>query len=311
MEFVIIYFSGTGNTELLAVEIKQRLEKNNHTVDLISIEDTDKLNIIDFSGKIIGFGFPVYKFTFPDNFLKLIPLFTAKGKKNKYFQFCTYARFTANTFYDFSKELRKGKYTLIAEKSFKSPSNGISARRPENDYEYETVMFFEDGITEKIDDFVAEILNNADGHRKIVQKRPHPLAPLRLKIVKDIEITKYPKLQINKDTCIICGLCVKKCPDSNLVNQGDYIRILDDKDCLHCLRCMHRCPSNAINFGKLTQGDNRYTIKKRNLLFEKSASGHNEKYWADFERTRKLWRKNSIKYWRKHRENPEAELVNL
>lgn len=309
MEFIIIYFSGTGNTELLSKEIKKRIEKNNHTVELISIEDTDKLKAIDFSDKIIGFGYPVYKFTFPDNYLKIFPLLQKKCKNNKYFQFCTYARFTADCFYDFSKKIRKGKFTLIAEKSFKSPSNGISARKPENDYEYETVMFFEDNITRKIDDFVTEILINADGHRKIKQEKPHPLAPLRLKLVKNIEITKYPKLQINTDDCTMCGLCAKKCPDKNLVNQGDYIKIVDDKDCLHCLRCMHHCPSNAINFGKLTQGDNRYTIKKRNYFFEKSTSGHKEKYWEDFEKTRELWRKNTIKYWWKHRKNPETELV--
>ncbi len=310
MEFVIIHFSGTGNTELLSNEIKQRLEDHNHLVEAISIENIDKLRALDFTNKVIGFGYPVYKFTFPDNYLTLFSMLVQKSKENKYFQFCTYARFTANTFYDFSKKLKKGNYTLIAENSFKSPSNGISARKPENDYDYENVMFFEDDITKKIDDFVLEILQNLDGHRKVKQERPNILAPLRLKIVKDIEISKYPKLQINRDVCKMCGLCVIKCPDSNLVNQGDYIEILDNKNCLHCLRCMHHCSSNAINFGKLTQGNNRYTIKKRNIFFERSASGHKEKYWEDFERTRKLWRKNTVKYWWKHRKNPETELDN-
>ncbi|WP_075601692.1 EFR1 family ferrodoxin [Saccharicrinis aurantiacus] len=309
MEFIIIHFSGTGNTELISNKIKQRLERNNHRVDLISIEDIDMLKTIDFSDKVIGFGYPVYKFTFPDNYLKVFPVLQEKCRNNTCFQFCTYARFTADVFYDFSKKLKKLNFKLIGQKSFKSPSNGISARKPENDYEYENVMFFEDDITRKIDDFVIEILDNINGHRKIVQKKPHILAPLRLKIVKDIEITKYPKLQIDTDACKNCGLCAKKCPDSNLVNQGDYIEIVDNKDCLHCLRCMHHCPSNAINFGKLTQGDNRYTIKKRNCFFEKSAGGHKERYWEDFDRTRAIWRKNTIKYWWKHRNKPEKELV--
>lgn len=231
-----------------------------------------------------------------------------KSKKNKYFQFCTYARFTANTFYDFSKKIRKGNYTLIAEKSFKSPSNGISARKPEGDYEYETVMFFEDDIAQKIDRFVDSILDGLVNHKTIKQETPNFFAPLKLKIVKDIEITKYPKLQIDIDVCTMCGLCAAKCPDVNLINQGSYIEIIDNKHCLHCLRCMHHCAVNAINFGKLTQGNNRYTLKKRNAFFEKSANGHEEKYWSDFERTRQIWRRNTIKYWWKHRRNPEIEL---
>jgi Fe-S-cluster-containing hydrogenase component 2 len=108
----------------------------------------------------------------------------------------------------------------------------------------------------------------------------------------------------------MCGLCARKCPDDNLINRDDYIEIVDDKHCLHCLRCMHHCTSNAINFGKLTQGNNRYTLKKRNDFFEKSSSGYKEKYWADFEKTREIWRKNTIKYWWKHRKSPEIELDN-
>ena len=310
MEFIIFYFSGTGNSELISKELKKRFELEGNTVELVSIEDIEKIKKINFENKIIGFGYPVYKFTFPDNFLKIFPLLIEKSKNNKYFQFCTYARFTANTFYDFSKKIRNGKYTLIAEKSFKSPSNGISARKPDNDYEYKTVMFFEDDIVKKINDFVHQILKNIEGHKIIRQEKPNIFASLRVKTVKDIEITKYPKLQIDRDACKMCGLCAKKCPDENLVNQGDYIEIKDNKRCLHCLRCMHHCSSNAINFGKLTQGDNRYTLKKRNVFFEKSSSGYKEKYWENFERTRKLWRKNTIKYWWKHRKNPETELEN-
>ncbi|MGP8319483.1 MAG: EFR1 family ferrodoxin [Methanosarcinaceae archaeon] len=307
MEFIIFYFSGTGNSELISKRLKKRLELGHNTVELVSIEDIEIIKPINFENKIIGFGYPVYKFTFPDIFLNLFSIFNKLGKNNLYFQFCTYARFTADTFYDFSNKLKSDKYKLIAERSFKSPSNGISARKPVDDYEYETVMFFEDDITKKIEEFADEILDNVKSESKIKQKSPNILASLRLRIVKDIEITKYPKLQINRNKCTVCGLCAKKCPDKNLENLQDYIKIIDDKHCLHCLRCMHHCPTNAITFGALSKGENRYTLIKRDELFNKSANGHKEKYWADFERTRKKWRRNTIKYWWKHRKNPEIQ----
>ncbi len=307
MEFVIFYFSGTGNTELISRELKKCLEAENHKVEVLSIENIEKIAEMNFDNKVIGFGYPIYKFTFPDIFQKLFPLFNILGNNNRYFQFCTYARFTADTFYDFSRKLKPGKFNLIAEQSFKSPSNGISARQPIDDYEYQTVMFFEDDIANKVWEFAKTIINNAQSGVKVRQKRPGLIAPVRLRIVKDIEITKYPKLQIDKEKCAACGLCAKKCPDSNLKMKDNSVHVIDDKDCLHCLRCMHHCPSNAIIFGALTRGENRYTLKNRNEFFAKSAGGYKEKYWENFESTRNKWRKNTIKYWWKHKNKPEVD----
>jgi len=72
--------------------------------------------------------------------------FNALAEKNQYFLYSTYARFTAESFYKFSRRLKKNKFHLIAEESFKSPSCGLCARKPETDFEYESVMFFEDDI---------------------------------------------------------------------------------------------------------------------------------------------------------------------
>lgn len=305
MEIVIIYFSGTGNTELISEELKTSFEVKNNSVDLLSIENIDKIMKLNFENTLIGFGFPVYKFTFPNNFNKLFTFLNSLDYQIKYFQFCAYARFTANVFYDFSKNLSKKNFRLIAEQAFKTPENGISARKMNNDYEYESIMFFEDHINKKIDSFVESILNNIDGKKNILQKKPNLLAPILLKVVNDIEITKYPKLQIDKDKCTVCGLCAQKCPDHNLILNNDRIQILDDKNCLHCLRCMHHCSSNAIFFGKLTKGENRYTIKIRNELYQKSKSGFKEKYWGDFNQISKEWRIKTIKYWLLNRNNPE------
>ena len=305
MQFILFYFSATGNTKLMSKEITKRLTEKGHSVELISIEDSEKINTLNFKNKIIGFGYPVYKFTFPDTFLKFFPKFNELAENNLYFQFSTYARFTATSFNEFSKKLAKNKFRLIAEQSFKTPSCGIAARKPKTDYEYETVMFFEDNINLKLDEFVEKILLNSNKQDvKIVQKRKL-MTPIILKIVKDVERTKYPKLQIDKNKCTVCGLCAKKCPDKNLEITQDNIRIIDDEHCLHCLRCMNRCPANAIVFGKLSQGENQYSLKIRDELFAKAISGHKEKYWKNFEEIRLKWRKATLKYWRQYRKNPE------
>lgn len=298
MEYLILYFSGTGNTALIADEIKKRLKRSNHSVELVSIENHEELLNLNFENKIIGFGYPLYKFSYPDNFNAIFPKINELAKGNKYFQFSTYARFYANSFYDFSSQLDKTKYHLITERSFKAPSCGISARKPVEDYEYKSVMFFEDQIGEKLDEFVDQIM--LQGSTKEKQKH-NMINGLKKLIVKDVEIVKYPKLKIYQDQCTMCGLCASACPDKNLTNVKTYIKINDEVGCLHCLRCMNHCPSNAITFGELTEGDNQYTLKIRNELLDKAVRGHHEEYWTEFDKIVNKWKRNTLKYWMKHK----------
>ncbi len=294
MEFLILYFSGTGNTELITTKIKESLESKNHSVQMVSIEKD--ISELDFEGKILGFGFPVYKFSYPEIFDRVLPVIAKKARKNKYFQFSTYARFNAYSFTDFSEKLDG--FGLISKKSFKSPSCGISARKPKDDYEYQSVMFFEDSISERIKEFTEEIIDKVNSPSTQKQNRNQSIiSRIISRIVGDIEITKYQKLQINPDKCILCGLCAGKCPDNNLVVGDVRIEIIDDVGCLHCLRCMNHCPSNAISFGELSVGENQYTLKIRDQLFERSANGHKEKYWREFDKVIRKWRLNTLKYW--------------
>lgn len=299
MKFLIIYFSGTGNTQLLSEQIRQRLTKLGNDVELVSIENKDALSNLDFTDKIIGFGYPVYKFTYPDIYNTILPLINNLAIDNMYFQFSSYTRFAADALYDFSKQLNKNKFKLIAQSEFKCPSCGISARLPIDDYEYQSVMFFEDSIDKKLDNFVNEIVENAEGKINVRSKVSH-FSNLKKKIVANVELTKYPKLAINTDKCIVCGLCARECPDNNLINKQTYIDVADDTGCLHCLRCINHCPKNAITFGRLTEGANQYTIKTRDKLYEKSANGHKEKYWQNFDKIISKWRKKTLWYWITH-----------
>lgn len=61
------------------------------------------------------------------------------------------------------------------------------------------------------------------------------------------------------DDCISCAHCVKVCPMSNikmLKGKPNY-----GKNCTHCMACICRCPKEAIEYGKKSQGKPRYTCK--------------------------------------------------
>lgn len=304
MDFILFYFSGTGNTQLIAQQIQYSLQEKKHDVELISIEDYDAIQKTNFNNKVIGFGFPVYKFSYPDLFNPIFEIMNTKCSENPIFLFCTYARFPANCFYDFSKQLTK-KFRLIGKQAFKAPSNGISARLPNTDFQYQSVMFFEDQINQKIDLFTNTLIENLIKNESFnIHIHPQLFNKLQKKLVKQIEQTKYPLLQIDEHRCIHCGICANDCPQYNLIIKKRNVQIIDTKDCLHCLRCMHHCPQNAISFGKLTRGENRYTFKQRNKFF-KNATENQNPYWEKFASITRRWRKDTIRYWRTHRKHPE------
>lgn len=59
-----------------------------------------------------------------------------------------------------------------------------------------------------------------------------------------------------KDTCISCGKCEQVCPYDN-------IKLIDGKPvwgeaCTHCMACICHCPKEAIEYGKTSEGKLRY-----------------------------------------------------
>lgn len=58
------------------------------------------------------------------------------------------------------------------------------------------------------------------------------------------------------DACISCGLCERICPVGNIVLRGKVPEF--GRECIGCYGCINRCPSNAIDIGNITVGRRRY-----------------------------------------------------
>lgn len=52
-------------------------------------------------------------------------------------------------------------------------------------------------------------------------------------------------IEVNKDTCIGCGLCKNDCPVNNIVIENKK-SVIKNQDCLMCGHCVAICPVNAI-----------------------------------------------------------------
>ena len=59
---------------------------------------------------------------------------------------------------------------------------------------------------------------------------------------------KTKKLSVNKDICVGCGVCAKKCL-VGAIQMKEGCPVWKSEECEMCLGCLHRCPKFAISYG--------------------------------------------------------------
>lgn len=78
-------------------------------------------------------------------------------------------------------------------------------------------------------------------------------------------------ININKEKCIKCGLCIEDCSTNNIKKENDGIKVISDI-CLFCGHCVAICPQKAIDITTLDNseiielGKNRLLIDDSDLL---------------------------------------------
>ncbi len=65
-----------------------------------------------------------------------------------------------------------------------------------------------------------------------------------------------------EDSCTSCGQCVRNCPTENIYLDEEKRRPVWGGDCIHCMACINRCPFRAIEYGKSTKMKERYRCPK-------------------------------------------------
>lgn len=76
-------------------------------------------------------------------------------------------------------------------------------------------------------------------------------------------------VEINIDTCVLCGLCAKKCPaDAIAVDRAARTWSIQRFGCIQCNSCVESCPKKSLSMAQTYPAPGE---EKRVDTFEKPA----------------------------------------
>jgi ferredoxin len=251
---MIFYFSGTGNSLWVAEELKRLFNG-----DLLSI--TDELNAKNNSfeytvepNEEIFFVFPVHSWGPAVLVSRFIEKLIIKGYQSQnIYAICTCGDNCGNTSGILAKALKKRGLHLSKSYSLAMPNNyilmkgfGLDSKELEEQKLHAAPIHLHD------------IISDIQTKRENVIYEKGKNAWLKSGIVYPMFKTFF--LGHNSfyatDSCTSCRLCEEICPTKT-------ISMINDKPewsntCVQCCGCIHRCPAQAIEWGKITINQGRY-----------------------------------------------------
>lgn len=249
---MILYFSGTGNSEYAAQRIGRAL--NDDVINLF-----DKIKTSDFSAMNSELPWvvvvPTYAWRIPRIVQQWLEKVRLTGRKDIYFVM-TCGGSVGNA----------GKYLIKLCATMKLHYRGcMEVVMPENYIALYSAPVKEKAL--KIIDRAETVMDEAVRLIKNGRDFPQPQITMGDRInsgiVNDIfyPVMVHAKKFYATDACISCGKCVGVCPLSNV--RLEHGRPVWGDQCTHCMACICRCPSEAIEYGKHTRGLTRYVCPKK------------------------------------------------
>lgn len=252
---MIFYFTGTGNS-LAAARIVA------HATDdlLVDIGTAYKYKNFDFTltqGEQLGFVFPTYAWTTPpiiDAFIEHARFRT--GNRESFapvycFAVVTCGAFVGNTARVFSEELLEAQgINLNASFSVKSVGNCTYLYEPARGEKRTDILAKADGEARRIASRIV-------AHERVQAEHRNLFGILMSQFTCTDEKPRSTDDFFTLPTCIGCGQCAMLCP-TNTITLIEGTPRWAELGCTRCLSCLHRCPVNAIQFGRHTEARGRY-----------------------------------------------------
>ena len=247
---MILYFSGTGNSNYVAKRIADALgDALVNLNDRIKASDTSSVE----TGERVIIVTPTYAWRIPRVVRDWLLKTELHGAKNVWFVMTCGSEIGNADKYNRELCTEKG-LSCMGTTQIVMPENYIAMfSAPKTDEARKIVAQAEPSI----DQAIAAIQSN------------QPFAPTRNNLydrfmsgpVNPIFYKCFVKANAftASSACIGCGQCVKRCPMNNVTLKDG--KPVWGKACTHCMACICYCPKEAIEYGKKSIGQPRYRFE--------------------------------------------------
>ncbi len=248
---MIIYFTGTGNSKYIASLLGKQLNDS-----VVSAADMIKSGEMPSfaSQKPYVFVSPVYAWRLPRVFERWIQGCTFGGSREAYFVLtCGDSIGAADNYIKRFAERKNLEYRGTGEVVM--PENYI-------------VMFSapsqeaEEGIIAKGTERALQLAGRISRGESFEKRRNTLVGHLCSDIVTPFfyRFSVHAKKFYTTDACVSCGKCAESCMLNNIAME-DGKPVWGSK-CTHCMACICKCPTEAIEYGRHTKGLRRYVCPK-------------------------------------------------
>ena len=254
---LILYFSGTGNTDYVARYLAERLVDLPVEVSLASIERQPPEAASGFD--VLAFGFPVYECDAP-RFVRDYLQQIAPGGGRGAFVFCTKGAWAGNAVRRNLQRLDSRGFVPLGGASVSMPGTDglpfLSKRswmaRAALSKDYDSLRAA-DRLLKRLA-YVLAGLGAGEPAEVYRQRLPLSLGGALLDWLwaglYDLFGDSMRSRFWADERCTRCDLCLKLCPTGNVAVEDGHPRFGDG--CVLCMRCIHACPAEAIQIGRGT-----------------------------------------------------------
>ena len=251
---MILFFSGTGNTKLIARALAKHL--NDDSIDLLPrLKDDDFSEI--HSERPFVICSPIYVSELPVFLMDYLKKVTLSGSHEVYGIF-TNGGYSGIAGGQLRRIVLQKSMRFMGYAEFKMPSNHLTNKSHREIDE------------EEINRRIKTSLRKAKSAARVINggrvfKNRHIFMLEYLITLPAAPVLCYFNQGTGgfwvKENCISCGKCAGLCP-MNVIRMQERKPVWEKTRCAHCMSCIQNCPVEAIEYGKVTEGKKRYSVTK-------------------------------------------------
>ena len=254
MKTDIYYYSGTGNSLVVAKELQARLP-GSRLVPLVGLLGSHRILA---EAELVGLVFPIYAFGLPaparDFLTRLEP-----RPSQKIFALATRGGSPCGVFSEIDSILRKKGLSLGSRAFIDMPTNAVGMHELDSP---EEAASKELAMKSDIATFAAALLEGRqfrrrDPHGSFLKERV--LFPVLGALARATNYMGADRSFFAEPSCTGCGICAQVCLSGRIEMAGGHPRWRREPRCQYCLACLNYCPSKSVQIGALkTASKGRY-----------------------------------------------------